>query len=68
MGTGKLPGKPDKMLGGDMRGLAFYSVKVVIFLVASCYSNREKLTTSGEWIPAKSSFVNDHAPTNGLTD
>ena len=38
MGSSKLSGKPDEMLG-----LASHAGGVAIFLVASCYGNRDKL-------------------------
>ena len=39
MGTNKLSGKPDEMLGGYLR----CSGRVAILIVASCYENRDKL-------------------------
>ena len=47
MGTGELLGKPDEMLGGlTCDGLASHPGGVAIFLVASCYRNRDKLRQS----------------------
>ena len=43
MGTGKLSGKPDKMLGVTCDGIASHPGGVTILLVASCYGNRDKL-------------------------
>ena len=43
MGTGELSGKPDEMLGVTSDGLASHPGAVAIFLVASCYRNRDKL-------------------------
>ena len=43
MGTSKLSGKPDKMLGVTCNGLASHPGGVVIFLVSSCYRNQDKL-------------------------
>ena len=50
MGTGELLGKPDEMLGGGggltCVGLASHPGGVAIFLVTSCYRNRDKLWQS----------------------
>ena len=43
MGTVKLSGKPDEMLGVTYDGLASHPGGVAILLVASCYGNRDKL-------------------------
>ena len=47
MGTSKLSGKPDEMLGGgggvSCNGLASHPGGVAILLVASCYRDRDKL-------------------------
>ena len=40
MGTGKLLGQPDRMLGVTCDGLASHPGRVAILLVASCYRNR----------------------------
>ena len=47
MGTSKLSGKPDEIAGGvTCDGLASHPGGVAIFLVASCYGNRDKLRQS----------------------
>ena len=43
MGTSKLSGKPDEMLGVTSDGLASHPGGVTILLVASCYRNPDKL-------------------------
>ena len=43
MGTSKLSGKPDEMLGVTYDGLASHPGGVAILLVASCYGNRNNL-------------------------
>ena len=40
MGTGKLSGKPEEMLGVTCNGLASHPGEVAIILVGSCYGNR----------------------------
>ena len=47
MGTGKLSGKPDGMLGETCNGLASHPGGVAILLVASCYGNWDKLRLCG---------------------
>ena len=47
MGTSKLSGKPDEMLGLTCDGLVSLPGGVAIFLVASCYGNRDKLRLCG---------------------
>ena len=47
MGTSKLSGKPDEMLGDTCDGLASHPGGVAILLVASCYRNRDKLRRCG---------------------
>ena len=47
MGTRKLSGKPDKMLGVTCDGLASHPGGVAILLVASCYRNQDKLGNHG---------------------
>ena len=53
MGTSKLSGKPDKMLGVACDGLASRPGGVAILLVASCYGNRYK-ASSGSYGPLDS--------------
>ena len=48
MGTGKLSGKPDEILGVTCDGLASHPGGVAIFLVASCYGNRDKPQQCGQ--------------------
>ena len=43
MGTSKLSGTPGEMLGVTSDGLASHPGGVAIFLVTSCYRNRDKL-------------------------
>ena len=43
MGTNKLTGKPDEMLGVTCDGLASHPGGVAILLVASCYRNWDEL-------------------------
>ena len=43
MGTSKLSGKPDEMLGVTYNRLASHPEGVATLLVASCYGNRDKL-------------------------
>ena len=43
MGTSKLSGKPDEMLGVTCDGLASHPGGVAILLGASCYGNWDKL-------------------------
>ena len=47
MGTSKLSGKPDEMLGVTCNGLASHPGGVAILLVTSCYGNRDKLRLCG---------------------
>ena len=47
MGTSKLSGKPDKLLEVTCDGLASHSEGVVMFVVASCYRNQDKLWECG---------------------
>ena len=47
MGTSKLSGKPDKMLGVTCGGLASHPGGAAILLVAICYGNRDKLRLCG---------------------
>ena len=46
MGTTKMSGKPDEMLGVTCDGLASHPGGVAILLVASCYRDRDKLRQS----------------------
>ena len=48
MGTGKLSGKPDEMLGVTSDGQASHPGGVAILLVASYYGNRDKLRPCGQ--------------------
>ena len=46
MGTGDLLGKPNKLLGSDLRCPG----GVEIILAASCYGNRDKLGRDEPWL------------------
>ena len=53
MGTSKLSGKPDEMLGGSCDGLASHPGGVAILLIATCYGNWDKLRQlcePGSWL------------------
>ena len=47
MGTAKISGKPDKMLGITCSGLASHPGGVATLPVASCYINRDKFLQFG---------------------
>ena len=47
MGTSELSGKPDEMLGDNLRWIASHPGGVAIFLVSSCYGNWDKLRLCG---------------------
>ena len=53
MGIVKLSGKPDEMLGVTCDGLASHPGGVAIFLVDSCYRNRDKRVSMGLTVSRK---------------
>ena len=68
MGTGKLSGKPDEMLGGCVTcdGLASCPGGVAILLVASCYGNRDKLWLCGPLVSCARLTAGDSAQLSRL--
>ena len=57
MGTGELLGKPNKLLGSDLRWTSIPSREVEILLAASCYGNQDKLWSNEPVLAPKASLT-----------